>query len=183
MPALLLVVTALVTVSGSLLAAASLARGHRRRARRRAAAVLAVVAAYAVALIAVGVTSSPRRLAPGQDKCFDDWCVTLRSVATLPGRDDVRQLTVVVTSRARRVSQRPDGPAAYLMTDTGTMRIFLPGLDQRPQPGQQVPLHTTLTIPAAALAPQLLVTEGGFPSRLVIGDENSPGHAKATWPL
>jgi hypothetical protein len=183
MAALLLVVTVLVTVVGSLLAAASFVRGHRRRAAHHGVAVLTAVAVYTVALTVVGVGSSPRHLALGQVKCFDDWCVTLRSIAAVAGHDDARQVTLVVSSRARRISQRPDNPAAYLMTNASTTPILLPGLDQRLQPGQEVQLHTRITIPAAAHDPRLLVTEGGFPSHLVIGDENSPWHAKATWPL
>jgi hypothetical protein len=40
-----------------------------------------------------------------------------------------------------------------------------------------------MTTPEPARGAALLVTEGGLPSIAVIGDENSPWHAKALWML
>ena len=183
MTSLLLVVVTLFTVIGVALTSVALVRGRRRRGLARGATVLAVVVVYGVALAAVGLTSRARHLPYGQAKCFDDWCATLQSVVAVPGQDGRRELTVVVTSRARRAEQRPDSPAAYLVTASGRARIPLPGLDQRLAPGQMVDLRFALAVPASVRDPQFLITEGGFPSRLVIGDENSPWHASATWPL
>jgi len=169
-------------VIGVVLTSAAVVRGRRREARARGTAVLVVVGLYGVALAAVGLASRERHLAYGQVKCFDDWCVTVQSIVRVPEQEG-RHVTVVVTSRARRVAQRPDSPAAYLVIDGGRARIAVPGLDQRLAPGQTVDLSIAVAVPASARDPQLLITEGGFPSRLVIGDENSPWHAPATWAL
>jgi len=182
MASLLLLAVTLFTVIGVALTVAALVRGRRRQARARGTTVLAVVVLYGVALAAVGLTSRERHLAYGQAKCFDDWCVTVQSIVRVPGQEG-RLVTVVVTSRARRVAQRPDSPAAYLVTDSGRARIALPGLDQRLAPGQSVDLRLAVAVPASARDPQFLITEGGFPCRLVVGDENSPWHAAATWAL
>jgi len=183
MASLLLLAVTLFTVIGVALTVAALVRGRRRQARARGTTVLAVVVLYGVALAAVGLTSRERHLAYGQVKCFDDWCVTLQSVHHVPEQEALRQLTIVVASRAHRVAQRPDSPAAYLVAKDLRERLDLPGLDQRLLPGQAVALHVTVGVPPSTPDPQLLITEGGFPSRLVIGDENSPWHAWSTWSL
>ena len=180
---LLLVVVVVVTLVGVVLAAIALLRGSRRRALAWGTTVLAGVAVYAAALGMTSVTSKARHLAHGQAKCFDDWCVTLQSVHHVPEQEALRQLTIVVASRAHRVAQRPDSPAAYLVAKDLRERLDLPGLDQRLLPGQAVALHVTVGVPPSTPDPQLLITEGGFPSRLVIGDENSPWHAWSTWSL
>lgn len=183
MTGLLLMIVVALVLGGSALAVTALIRGQWTRAARHGATVLAVGAVYATCLVLVAVTSSDRDLALGQDRCFDDWCVTLRSVVPVAGPGDRRRLTVVVTSHARRVAQRPDSPVAYLVTDAGRRRVRVPGLDQRLRPGQEARLQVTVTLPGSADQPRLLITEGGFPTRLVIGDENSPWHARSTWPL
>lgn len=178
----------LVAVVAGLLAAGALAaaawlRGQRRSAARRLVAGVTLGGLYAAGLLGVSVTSTERRLAIGEVKCFDDWCVTVRSAPHVAGHSDQRHLAIAVLSRARRVAQRPDNPAAFLVTDAGEEQIRVPGLDQRLAPGQEALLQVTLTVPTAARDPRLLVTEGGVPSQLVIGDENSPWHAHSTWPL
>ncbi len=181
MTALLLIVAVLSTV-GLLVATLVAALRHRgRSALRWGAATAVVVVAYAVALVAVGAASRPRTLADGQWKCFDDWCVTVASVTpTANGRD----VTLQVRNAGRGRAQRPDAPQAYL--DPAGQPIEVDGLDQRLEPGQMATLHVSLPLPDATgggPGARLVVTEGGWPSRIVIGDENSPWHAHAGWTL
>ena len=183
MASLLLVVVVLVVLLAAVLAAVAVLRGSRRRAGEAVSFTLGVVVVYAAALVVTSLTSRPRTLAYAQVKCFDDWCVTLQAVRPVPGHADQRQLTVVISSRAARVVQRPDHPAVYLVAGHTRRRVHLPGLDQRLIPGQAAAVHVTLAVPSSRLHPQLLITEGGFPSRAVIGDENSPWHARSTWSL
>jgi hypothetical protein len=182
MTALLLILTVLATV---VLLVATLVAAVRRRARlalRCGAAVAVVVAAYTVALIAVGAASRPRTLADGQWKCFDDWCVTVASVApSATGRD----VTLQVRNAGRARAQRPDSPRARL--DPAGRPLEVDGLDQRLQPGQTATLRVSVPRPeptgSSSPDTRLVVTEGGWPSRVVIGDENSPWHADAGWTL
>lgn len=180
MTALLLIVAVLGTV---VLLVATLVAALRRRGRSAArwgAAAAVVVVAYAVALLAVGATSRPRTLADGQWKCFDDWCVTVTAVApTADGRD----VTLQVRNAGRGRAQRPDAPHASL--EPGGRPLEVDGLDQRLEPGQTVTLHASVPLAdgTGASGARLVVTEGGWPSRVVIGDENSPGHAHAGWTL
>jgi len=180
---LLLVGTVLVVLAGTALAVVCVARRDWRRAAGCGIGVLALGVVYAATLVTVAITSRATTLAYGQVKCFDDWCVTVRSVTTPAGDGDRRQVTLVVTSRARGIDQRPDSPAVHLVTGAGSTPLRVPGLDQRLAPGQAVTLVVLVTVGPAARRPRLLVTEGGAPSRLVIGDENSPFHATSTWPL
>jgi len=178
--ALLLILAVLGTV---VLLMAALVAAMRRRSRsavRLGAATVVLVGAYAIALVAVGVASRARTMSDGEWKCFDDWCVTVASaVPTGDGRD----VTLLVRNAGRGRAQRPDAPQAYL--DPSRRPLEIAGLDQRLDPGQTATLH--VLVPRSDLASgsgtRLVVIEGGWPSHVVIGDENSPWHADAGWPL
>jgi hypothetical protein len=173
----------LVVLGTAVLLVAALVAAVRRRTRsavRRGAAAVVLAGAYAIALIAVGVTSRARALSDGQWKCFDDWCVTVASVAPVA---DGREVTLLVRNAGRGRAQRPDAPQAYL--DPGRRPLAITELDKRLGPGRTATLH--VLVPRSDMADgsdtRLVVSEGGWPSHAVIGDENSPWHAHAGWRL
>jgi hypothetical protein len=183
MTALMLVLSVLGVVVGLGLSAVAATSGRRARARAVLVLTAGFVGLYTLVLLAVGATSRPEYLADGQWKCFDDWCVTVVSAdAAVSGAAD-RLVVLQVWNSARRVTQRPDHPQAFLLTDGRATPISAPGLDQRLDAGRKATVRVLLRVPRQAADPLLLVTEGGFPARLVIGDENSPGHAKSVWSL
>jgi hypothetical protein len=183
MAAIALILTTLAVAIGSCLGVAAMFMGHRRQAGRRLLCVAALMIIYSLILVVVSLISRPRTLAWGQWKCFDNWCVTVASSTVLQGRSPDHRVTVYIRSTARRRAQRPDNASAFLLSIDRRTPIQVPGLRQRLEPGQTTMLQLTIALPTAGLAPQLLITEGGFPSHLVIGDENSPWHAKSSWSL
>jgi len=182
MAAIVLLATVLVVVTAVALGLIAAVGGRWRRAAQRCAVAGAVVVTYGAVLGGVGLASRPVALALGAWKCFDDWCVTLVSASPAPADPERRDVVLRVRSRARRVSQRPDDPRAVVLTAAGgAAQVAVPGLDQRLGPGDGADLRFALRVAPGERDVRLQVTEGGFPSRLVIGDENGPWHAPAAW--
>jgi hypothetical protein len=146
-----------------------------------AAALVAgvTVILYGLALVAVSVTTPARTLAIGEWKCFDDWCASVTSVSRT---GDAVTVVLSVQNQGRR-EQAPDTPRVWLIRNGHREEVIVPGLNAR-VPGGSVRRLPTMALTAPANeSPQLVVTEGGFPSRLVIGDDNSPFHPQPAWPL
>jgi hypothetical protein len=161
---------------------AMLVLGVRRswRSARTAAMVAAlVVFVYGVALLVVSVTTPARSLAIGDWKCFDDWCASVTS--TTRTGDEVL-VTVSVQNRGRR-EQAPDTPRVWLVHNGRRDQVAVAGLTSRVPGGSVRQLPPLRLVSPASEGPQLVVTEGGFPSRLVIGDDNSPFHPQPSWSL
>jgi len=177
--AILLLATALgvlVLAAGALVL---LARGRRRHAALTATAILVVVVLYLLALVGVSLGTPDRTLAAGEWKCFDDWCVTLVSA---PRAGDSVTVQLAVQNRGRR-QQTPDSPHVWLVHDGHRDEVTVAGLARPVAAGTTVALPAlTLTAPASG-RPELVATEGGWPSVVVIGDENSPFHPQPGWDL
>lgn len=164
------------------LVVAAVGAAARRRWHRSLTAGLAVallVALYAVALVGVSVTTPDRGLTSGEWKCFDDWCVWLTS-AVWTG--DTVQVALAVHNQGHR-EQAPDNPRAWLLHHGQRDEVLVPGLGARLASGFTRNLPPVRLNTPAAERPLLLVTEGGFPSVLVIGDDNSPFHPQPAWQL
>jgi hypothetical protein len=153
---------------------------HRTREARRGLGIAAAwAAAYAIALVATGAASRERALRLGEAKCFDEWCAALVTARAVPSG---YALELRLGNRGRS-AQAPDRPHAWLVLDGRAVPVAVAGLDQRVAPGADIALAVTLAVPREARAVGFVVTEGGGPSRLVIGDENSPLHAWSVWRL
>ncbi len=154
------------------------ARGRWRRSLRAAFTAGLLVTLYAVALVGVSATAPARSLATGEWKCFDDWCASVTS-ATRTG--EIVQVDLAVRNQGRR-EQAPDTPQVWLVHDGRRDKVVLPALESR-LPGRSSQHLRVRVVAPATEHPLLLVTEGGFPSALVIGDENSPLHPQPAWQL
>lgn len=154
---------------------------RRSWSRLRATVVGAVslVIMYAAALVTVSVATPPSSMAIGQWKCFDDWCA---SVTSLTRTGDAVVVTLSVQNRGRR-EQAPDTPRAWFVHDGRRDQLAVPGLASRVPGGAVQALPQIRLMAPRSESPMLVITEGGFPSRLVIGDDNSPFHPQAGWPL
>lgn len=155
------------------------ARRRWRQSLRAALAAGLLVAVYAVSLVGVSVTAPAGSLATGEWKCFDDWCASVTSAVRT---GDTVRVVLAVQNQGRR-EQAPDTPRAWLLHHGRRDEVAVPGLASRLPGGssRQLP-PIRLTAPEAEL-PRFLVTEGGFPSALVMGDDNSPCHPQPSWLL
>jgi hypothetical protein len=177
--ALLLIATALVVLALLVAVVAFAARRRWARSLRALSALGLVLALYAAALLGASLIAPHRTLRIGQWKCFDDWCASVTSAVRT---GDTVQLSISVRNQGRR-RQAPDTPRMWLIDDGRRDEVSVPGL------ASAIAGRFTVTLPPIALTasstgrPMLLVTEGGFPSGLVIGDENSPFHPQRAWQL
>ena len=151
-------------------------RGKRRRAGRIAAGTAAGVAVYLLTVVAVAL-ASPQRIIPlGEDQCFDDFCLAVMKSERKGSRCEV---TVRVSSRARRRVQRAPAAAVYLVDGAGreyrrseagpgrAMTDFL-------RPGESFEAIRIFTLPADARDIMAVVSHGGgFPAWFIIGERNS----------
>ena len=131
---------------------------------------------YAIVLVSVGYFSRPTRLSLGQRKCFDDWCfAAIGSLRTDTGVD----VQAAAYNEGRR-SQTPDSPRLFSIVNGKLSELVVPMICDRIE-GQGEHLMTFhVNAPSGAFV-EILVTEGGGPSLLIIDDENSPFHAKSSW--
>ncbi|MFZ1683265.1 MAG: hypothetical protein WAU88_03950 [Candidatus Zixiibacteriota bacterium] len=170
----------------------------------RLAGILGIVyALYAVALVTVSLFSQAKDLKYGEEQCFDDWCATVTQFKIDPISSDsatARQYVVVylrVTNKGKRMEMAPDSPRVQLIDSLGNAYgISEAGqaayvkrfgkqepLDKRIGAGESFNTALVFDLPSIRNGLKVSVTEGGWPSRLVIGDENSFFHAHRTTPL
>jgi len=168
--------------------------GRRRRAAATFGAWLGSVAIYGVVLVGVSLASSEHVLPPGIEKrfCALD-CDLAYSVAEVfradrgvPGQDALF-VRVRVRSDAQVARIWPSDFKAWLLA-AGGMRVD-PVTPPRPAllgdlgPGESQTIELQFEIPERTEGLRLAVAEGGWPSRIMIGDENSFLHRKTVFQL
>jgi len=194
---LLLMLTVLATVVGLLLGACCLARRRWRPARRILLALSVFPGSYAAVLVTVSLVSPQQVLGPHQGRCFDDWCLSVQRVArqhtvgrwphVATARGRFYLVTVEVSSRAQRISQRAVDAQVYLLDASGQHYDPVPdaqqALDATGSGGQpldtELPPESSFTrtvvfdMPMEGRPSGLVVVHGLFPAVLVIGDPQS----------
>ena len=191
----------ILALLGCVLSLVSLAYFLVRRKFRRAKRVLLGLASflvvYTAVLVSVALLSPQQVLALHQDRCFDDWCLSVEQVVQQSTIGSTSMLvhahgmfdlvTVRVSSRASRVSQRALDAQVYVLDTQGQRYDPDPAgqqvLDASGQGGQ--PLDSELApdgsftrtvvfdVPKGASHLALVVTHGLFPDALVIGSDQS----------
>lgn len=173
--------------------AVSAMRGRRGTAGRLARFLGLFLASYAVALMALALIRPRRFYAPGERRCYEDWCVTAlsaqaaRSAAESPcssvtgGRN--WNAAVEVSSVARGVSQRAPDARAELEDIQGTRYQPCAGPD-RPLsdevgPGESFRTVLPFRLPVDAMPAGLVLHHGDFPGILIIGADQSFWHRPA----
>ncbi len=143
----------------------------------RAAAVgLSVGIVYATILVVTGLLSTERQLSIGEEKCFDDWCVSLESYR--PRKDGYFALFHI--SNHGRFAQRPDTPRLFV-EQSGFEREINSEFLKSQLEGHDT-LEHELFIPTKKIqALKIILREGGIPTCLIIGDENGPFHKASVW--
>jgi len=180
---------ALVLISfGTLLTAAVAALRGRGSRALRILGRLGICAAVYVAIVAVVALLAPQRvLNVGDPWCFDDWCLSVEKVTRTAAPARVTyNVSLLIFSRARRVSQRALGAWVYLIDGLGNR--YAPEsdasevpLDVLLQPAESVRTSRVFRVPAEAGAGELGLITGHGPcciSTFIIGDEGSLFHKR-----
>jgi hypothetical protein len=145
-----------------------------------------------MAIVAVVALAAPQRVVQlGEDHCSDDWCIAVERADHQPTKSGVTYtLTIQLSSRARRVTQREKGVRIYL-TAAGRQR-FDPApdptaipLDVLLHPGEAVETTRVFTLPNDARDVGAVIAHQQsfcFPGCFIIGD-GSLLHKYSTVPL
>jgi hypothetical protein len=177
---LLFVVLFLASVATLVVAGNSAFRGRGVRALRILRR-FAVCAGVYLGVVAISSAFWPRRvLRVGDPVCFDDWCICVEKVNTIPPPDGMRYVVALrLSSSARRISQREKGVVTYLSDDRGRRYDPVPEESNVPfdvllGPQASVAVTRVFDLPAYAHPAGLVIThEGGFPIRwFLIGEES-----------
>jgi len=167
---LLFIVVFCATLVTLFVAASSAIRGRGARARRLLCGYGICACVYLGIVVLVSLFGARRVLNLGDPRCFDDWCISVEHVSRKPAHAGISYIvTLQISSRARRVSQREIGIVVYLTDDRG--RRYDPAPDNSAVPlnvllGPQEAVAATraFEVPADAREVGLVVShEGGFP--------------------
>lgn len=174
-----------------------------RRARRIFLAFVSFLVLYAALLLSVSLLSPQRMLAMHQDRCFDDWCLSVEQVVQQPtvgaspmvvtAHGEFYLVTVRVSSRAKAITQRALDAQVYLLdassqrydpSPRGQQALDATGQGGQPlsselAPGGSFTRTVVFDLPKGSSRPALVVTHGLFPDLLVIGSEQSFLHKPA----
>ncbi|GCE28996.1 hypothetical protein KDA_44800 [Dictyobacter alpinus] len=198
----------ILTVLGSIVAIFTSGYFLLRRRWQRARRILLVLAIslvlYTLVLLSVALLSPQRILAMHQNRCFDDWCISVeRSIkqpsigTTTTAHGTFYLVTVRVSSQARGITQRATDAQVYLLDAGGqrydpdsngqqaldATRQSGPPLDTRLAPSGSFTHIVVFDLPKSASALSLVVTHGLFPEILIIGSEQSFLHKPTIFQL
>jgi hypothetical protein len=175
--------------------AVSAIRGRWKTAGRLSRFLALFVALYAAVGMCVALARPRRFYAPGERRCFDDWCVAAVGIesaidsAESPCRADIGPgrtwvATIEVSSVARRIHQRARDAEAELEDGRGIR--YRPcaapagnSLSDILGPGESFRVRLPFRLPPAATPAGLIMHHGDFPGVVIIGEDNSFLHQPA----
>jgi hypothetical protein len=173
---LLFLAAFLASLIALLAAAYAAVRGRTPRAFGILGGWLACAAVYVAISAAVAYLAPQRVMAPGDPWCFDDWCLTVKNAQ----RSDADYIVnLLISSRAKRVTQRASGAWIYLRDENDTHYDAIPDAAQVPldvllQPGESVAATRSFQVPAGVRELGLVTGHGGGPcgalSLVIIGN-------------
>lgn len=170
----LFLLLALVTVLTGLTVLGLALFGRLNRAWRILRRLLVGAAIYMAVVVTVSAFTPREVRSMGEMKCFDDWCFTVqRAVRDTPASYEV---TLTLSSRARRVPQGERGTHLYIVDSAG--RRYEPVAETVPfdyplQPGESKSASRRYTVPADATGLSLVyLHDRGFPIGWFIIGEN-----------
>jgi hypothetical protein len=126
-------------------------------------------------VILVSLFSARREYRLSERQCFDDWCVAVKGATQAQaGQGATYHVTLALSSKARRISQRERNLVVYLTDESGRRFEPVPGgapMDVMLTPGQAVEVTRDFMVPRDARGLGVVVThEGGFPIGWLIID-------------
>jgi hypothetical protein len=158
-------------------------QGKRSRANRILCGT-AISAAIYMGIVCVDSYATPQRILNiGDPQCSDDWCIAVREVQRNPLSKGLSySVTLLLSSRARRVAQRENGVIVYLVDSEGRRFDPVPKTFETPfnvllQPGESLTAIRVFDLPVNARDLGLVVDHakgplGCFPSCFVITENN-----------
>ena len=185
---LLFILLFLTTVATLLTAAVLAIRGRGARAARILLVYAICLGVYMSIVFVVGLVTPRRVFNLAEDRCFDDWCIAVQNADRTPTPEGISYVvTLHLSSRARRVSQREKGLQVYLTDDRGWRFNPSPDpaatpLDVLLEPGQAVETRRSFSVPSDAREIGVVAAHEGsycFPGCFIIGDDASPLHKRA----
>jgi hypothetical protein len=155
--------------------------------------LLSIALSYFAILLAFSLTSISTILPMGEDKCFDEWCAAvIRSTKQVSQSTTVYYVTMRISNHGRGRAQKPDHPEIYVVDEMGhrydeslkEKEVFEKQfgaqrpIDSRIEAQSQFESVMVFSVPLGHTA-RVVITEGGFPTPLIIGDEGSFLHKKS----
>jgi len=158
----------------------------RRPTGSLTAALAGLLLLYAAALVGVSAASPATALKPGDLKCFDEWCAAMVSTRRAAPPDTL-EVQVRLENRGRGAQRSilarafiEAGGRRFWPRNPEDLQVLIPG-------GSTVQVRFVFDVPAQAASGRFVVTEAASgeltPGVIVIGDESSPFHSIAGWPL
>jgi hypothetical protein len=189
---LFFLVSVLFVLAMSTRIAVSAIRGRWKSASRSGRFLGVFLALYTAVLLCVALVLPRRYYAPGEQRCFDDWCAatldaTSSSAAPCGPDDGGRDWVAVVevSSVARRIRQRAPDAHAELEDQQG--KRYRPcaaaaggrSLTDELGPGESFRVFLPFRLPRGATPAGMVVHHGDFPGAVIIGADQSFLHPPA----
>jgi hypothetical protein len=193
-------ITFLFLVFSLVVLVVSLVRGQTRRAWRWGSLLISWMVVYTLILLGVSLTSQAPTLEAGQEHCFDEMCFSMQhltrtsTLAANRANGVYYIVDVRLRNAARRTAQKPSNPQIWVVDAQGQAYRQMVSADpgrtgqpatgsqlwgQRISPGEAADRLIAFDLPESISSPALVITEGsGFPTDVIIGDENSFLHPK-----
>jgi hypothetical protein len=178
---LLFLAVFLATLMALIVGAYQSLRGRLAKAGRIVLGVAIFWVIYLGVVAAVSLSTPRRIVAIGEERCFDDWCIT---VVGINGTSRVRA-TLRVSSVAKRIRQSAPDTTVHLEDSDGKQYPSRPAGDQPSfgtmiGPGESFETVREFDVPAGVHGLGLVVRHGSTgPGAIVIGDDSAMFHKPA----
>lgn len=178
---MLFLVIFLATLAALISSAYQSLRGRIGRAGRIVLGVAFFWAVYLGVVVAVSLSTPRRTIEIGENRCFDDWCVTVERISA------ARPIaaTLRVSSIAKRISQGAPDTTVYLEDADGRKFPSKPENGQplfatKIGPGESYKTVREFDVPDNVKIVGLVVRHGSAgPGAVVIGDDSALFHKPA----
>jgi hypothetical protein len=188
---LLFILVFVATAAALLFAAYAAIRGRFAQAGRVVLRTAIFWTVYLGIVVAVSLKTPRRVVAIGEQRCFDDWCITVERVSHLPGAGpgdsagSPVSVVLSVSSEAKRVRQSAPDNAVFLENAQGKRYPARPAGAQPSfgtmiGPGESYETIREFDVPMNTQIVGLVVRHGGNgPGSVIIGDDAALFHKPA----
>jgi hypothetical protein len=192
---LFFLISALMVLLGAAGLLAAMASRRWFLVRRLALGLVIYLCMYAILLVGAALIGPQQVLAMRQPRCFDDWCASVekveqkQAIGAAQAQGVFYLVTIQVSSRAKRISQRAldadvylvEGGTRYDLSPQGQRALEAAGQAGKPlnslvDAGNSFTYVAVFDLPSRTGQAGLVITHGAFPGILIIGDDQSLFH-------